>query len=66
MKKLRAKLKKIKADRWSKRTLGEKIVSVILTLLKGAVIVVTGSFGRAEKLHADTWTWQRIHGLCDL
>ena len=39
MKKLRAKIRKIKSTKWKSLTLGEKIAKVIMTLLKVAVIV---------------------------
>lgn len=39
MKKFRAKMRKIRMTRWSKLTLGEKIIRVIINLLKIAVIV---------------------------
>lgn len=39
MKRLRDKIKRIRMMRWSKLTLGEKIIKVIIGLLKAAVIV---------------------------
>lgn len=39
MKKLRAKVRKIKATRWNKLSRGEKGVAVLMMLLKAAVIV---------------------------
>lgn len=39
MKKLRAKIRKAKITRWSKLTFGEKILKVVMKLIKIAVIV---------------------------
>lgn len=39
MKKLRAKMKKIRTTEWRKLSRGEKIAAVLMSLLKGAVMV---------------------------
>ena len=39
MKKLRAKMRRLKVTRWNKLTIGEKIMKIVITLLKLAAIV---------------------------
>lgn len=42
MKKLFAKMKKIRMTRWHKLTRGEKVAKVIMTLIKWALLIVIG------------------------